>query len=96
MLYLETSTIRALLAFALFTAVFFSPPWLTAIVAAALALRWRAWEVVAAGMLMDLLWLPSSVTFMSFDATPFATLISIVLVVGLEPLRRQLLLAADL
>lgn len=86
------NNIRLLLGSALFVCVFFAPPWLTAILAAALALRFQAWEVVAAGMLMDLLWLPSSVTFASFDAVPFATLISIILVVGLEPLRRQLLL----
>ncbi|MEK7155695.1 MAG: hypothetical protein AAB734_02345 [Patescibacteria group bacterium] len=89
---LRSNNIRILLAAALFTSVVFAPPWLAAVFAFALAARWRAWEVVAAGIFMDFLWLPTSVTFVSVESIPFATLISILTVVCLEPLRRQLLL----
>jgi hypothetical protein len=91
-----SSEIRLVLAAVLFACVFFASPWLTAVAAAALALRWRAWEVVVAGMLMDFLWLPAPVSFLSFETLPYATLISIIVVVGLEPLRRQLLVATDI
>lgn len=87
-----SSNIRIVLAAALFASVVFAPPYIAAAFAFALAARWRAWEVVAAGIFMDFLWLPTSVTFLSFESFPFATLISIIAVVCLEPLRRQLLL----
>ena len=86
------SNVRNVLALALFVSVIFAPPWIAGIFALALAVRWRAWEVIAAGMMMDFLWMPSSVSFLSWYALPFATIISIVLVFGFEPLRRQLLL----
>ncbi len=81
---------------ALFASVIFAPPWLAAIFACALAARWRAWEVVAAGMLMDFLWMPASFSFLSFHSLPLCTIIAIVLVFGLEPLRRQLLLGPQI
>lgn len=91
----QRSNIRPLLGLALFASALFAPPWLVAAFALSLAVRWQAWEVVAAGMLMDFLWLPASVTSASVESLPLSTLISIILVVGLEPLRRQLLLGAD-
>ena len=84
--------VRITLAIILFASVIFAPPWFAAIFAVALVVRWRAYEVIAAGMLMDFLWLPFSVPFLSFHTLPFATLIAITLVFALEPLRRQLLL----
>ena len=90
------SNLRVILTFLLFGSVIFAPPWLAALFAVALAARWRAWEVIAAGILMDLLWLPFSVSFLSLASIPAATLISIILVFGLEPLRRQLLLGASI
>jgi hypothetical protein len=87
--------IRLGVAALMFLSVFFAPPFITAIFAFALAVRWRAWEVIAAGVLMDLLWLPNSIGF-SLDHLPAASLISIVLVFGLEPLRRQLLLGPEI
>jgi hypothetical protein len=75
---------------ALFFSVIFGSPYFAAALAVALALRFRAWEVVAAGLLMDLLWMPS-VAFTTESAIPYATLIALLLVLGLEPLRRQLL-----
>ena len=94
-MWFQPSNIRILLTTLLFVSVFFAPSWMVAVLAIALALRWRAWEVVAAGIFMDFLWLPSFVFFTTFDVFPLATLASIILVVALEPLRRQLLLDAD-
>lgn len=92
----QATNIRLTLGTLLFVSVLFMPPYVTAVFALALALRWRAWEVVAAGIFMDFLWLPASVPFTSFQVLPYATLISIVVVVCLEPLRRQLLLGPDI
>ena len=88
---MSSNNTRILLALALFASVIFAPPWLAAIFACALAARWRAWEVIAAGIFMDFLWMPTSVSFLSFHSVPWITLIAIVLVSCLEPLRRQLL-----
>jgi hypothetical protein len=62
-------------------------PWITLLCMVLLAARWRAWEVVALGMLVDILWLSSSAMW----GIPFATLFSIVVVWALEPLRNELL-----
>ena len=86
------NNIRLVFALALFTSVILAPPWLACLFALALSLRWRAWEVIAAGIFLDFLWLPTSVSFLSWHALPLATIISIIVVFGLEPLRRQLLL----
>ena len=89
------SKFRLVLGIVLFSCVFFAPPWATALCAAVFAARFRAWEVICAGILMDLLWLPHSILpTLSIENIPAATLISIVLVFGLEPLRRQLLLGS--
>lgn len=90
------SNLRLALAILLFLSVVFAPPYVTAVIALALSLRWQAWEVVAAGIFMDFLWLPTSVTFTSFESIPYVTLISIIVVVGLEPLRRLLLVGPDI
>jgi len=92
----RVSNLRLVLAIALFTSVVFAPSWLAAIFAFALAARWRAWEVIAAGMLMDFLWMPSWVSFLAFNGLPLATMISIAVVFCLEPLRRQLLIGPAL
>lgn len=91
-----SNNIRIALATLLFLSVLFAPPYITALFALVLALRWRAWEVVAAGIFMDFLWLPASVSFTSLETLPLASLISIILVIGLEPLRRQLLLGPEI
>lgn len=75
--------------------VFFAPPWATACVALVFAARFRAWEVILAGISMDLLWLPHSLMpVFALENLPAATLFAILLVFGLEPLRRQLLLGS--
>ncbi len=89
------SKLRVTLNILLVASVLFAPPWAVAIVAVFFAARYRAWEVVIAGMCMDLLWLPHSLDLsVSLDNIPAATLLSILLVFGLEPLRRQLLLGS--
>jgi hypothetical protein len=68
--------------------VFFAPLWGVALVALLLSLRWRAWEVLFLGVLVDILWFPSGFAF----GIPLATVLSVVLVWLFEPLRAQLLL----
>jgi len=68
--------------------VFFAPLWVAALSALFLALRWRAWEVLILGALVDILWFPDSFAF----GIPLVTVASIALVWIFEPLRVQLLL----
>lgn len=83
---------RLALAVALFASVLLAPWWLPLTLAIALAARWRAGEVILAGILYDILWLPAAVSFTSFDTIPLATFISVILVFLCEPVRRRLLL----
>ncbi|MFZ2886821.1 MAG: hypothetical protein WA021_03310 [Minisyncoccia bacterium] len=82
---------RTLFTLALFASVVFAPWWIALAFAVALSLRWRAWEVVIAGVLFDMLWLPS-LSFSSWDTVPLGTILSLVLILVFEPLRRQLLI----
>jgi hypothetical protein len=68
--------------------VFFLPPLFVFACALILCVRYRAWEVLFIGLLMDYLWLPSGSTF---SMIPLATLIAIALVWLFEPLRTQFL-----
>lgn len=86
------SNLRLALAVALFASVIFVPPWVAGIFAVVLCARWRAYEVIAAGIFLDFLWMPASVSFLSLEAIPFMTLIALALVIVFEPLRRQLLI----
>ena len=67
----------------------FAPPWVPLLIMGLLSLRFRAWEVLAIGLLMDFLWLPGGPLF---HPLPLFTLASIVLVWGLEPVRSQFLI----
>lgn len=71
----------------MFLSAFFAPWWLGACLGVLLALRYRAWEVVLFGALVDVLWLPTNVAY----GIPLATLTAVALVWALEPLRRQFL-----
>jgi hypothetical protein len=93
--YYRFSRIRVVLAFLCFASVIFAPWWVPAILALALCLRFRAWEVILAGMFMDLYWMPSYIGWGSLDALPLATIVAVVLVFGLEPIRRQLLIGPE-
>lgn len=91
MSYPHSNTVRTALVVALCVSVLFAPAIVGGLFAVVLTARWRAWEVIAAGVLYDFLWLPTSVTFTSLDSFPFATCIALFLVIGFEPLRKRLL-----
>lgn len=90
-MWFRAETVRVMLAVALFASVIFAPWWLALAIAFVLALRFRAWEVVAAGIFYDFIWMPDFVSFTSFESVPFATLIALIFIFALEPLRRRLL-----
>ena len=81
---------RALLAVAMFASALVVW-WVGAIFAAALSLRYRAWEVVLFGAFLDILWLPSDALY----DIPIATCCALIVVWALEPLRRQFLFDYD-
>lgn len=85
--------VRLVLALSCFAGIIFAPWWVPAIFALALCLRFRAWEVILAGMFMDLYWSPS---YIGLQSLPVATIVAILLVFGLEPLRRQLLIGPEI
>ncbi len=69
--------------------VFILPWWIPMVCVTILALRYRAWEAILIGVLIDLAWLPSAP---SIHTLPIFTIASIIIVWGLEPLRAQFLL----
>jgi len=91
--YYRFSRIRFLLALVCFASIIFAPWWVPFLCALALCLRFRAWEVILAGMFMDLYWMPN---YIGLDSLPLATIVSLVLLFGLEPLRRQLLIGPEM
>jgi hypothetical protein len=91
--YYRFSKLRLLLGLTCFVSVVFAPWWVPAILAFALCLRFRAWEVILAGMFMDLYWMPA---YIGLHSLPGATIVAILFVFGLEPLRRQLLIGPEL
>lgn len=64
-----------------------APPWVPLICMLLLTFRYPAWEALFIGFLMDILWLPSDF----FHAIPLFTIAALILVWGLEPLRKELL-----
>ncbi|MBL8158557.1 hypothetical protein JNK62_03420 [bacterium] len=94
--YYRFSRFRIFLGIIMFTSAVFAPWWVPLIAAVILSLRFRAWEVILAGMFMDLYWMPAYVSFASFDSIPFATVVAAVLVFGLEPIRKQLLVGPEI
>lgn len=90
------SKIRLLLSVVMFWGILFASWWLPLICALFLSLRFRAWEVILAGIFLDLYWMPAYVSFVSFDSVPLGTIIAVLLVFGLEPVRRQLLIGPAL
>ncbi len=53
-----------------------------------LALRFRAWEAIALGVFMDLLWLAPGT---GFHELPLFTIFAIIVVWALEPIRAEFL-----
>ena len=88
MSYLSETNIRSTLALIGFLATLFAAWWVPLIIMTLLALRYRAWEVLLLGLLIDLLWLPS---LGLFSPLPLCTLFSIATVWIFEPLRNQFL-----
>lgn len=80
--------LRVFLVGAAFLSALAAPPWVPFLCALLLALRFPAWEVIVLGVFIDLAWLPVHVSTAGF---PLATAIALILVWGLEPVRRELL-----
>lgn len=72
----------------------FAPWWAVFSCVFLLCLRFQAWEVVLVGIFMDLYWSPASLGVP--DTIPLATIVCMLLVFGLEPLRRQLLVGPEI
>ena len=68
-------------------AVIFAPPWTLLIIMLAAALRYTAWEILFIGLFADFVWLPATPI-----TVPLFTVASLVLIWGLEPLRREFLI----
>ncbi|HVM73972.1 MAG TPA: hypothetical protein VMU13_03800 [Candidatus Paceibacterota bacterium] len=66
------------------------PPWIPLVCIVLLSIRYRAWEAILIGALIDFTWLPSGTAMHSL---PLCTLVAIIIVWGLEPLRQQFLLS---
>ena len=80
-------SVRTLIGVALCVSALIGPLWLTFIFALMLSVRYRAWEVVVVAVFIDFLWLPGPI---SSTNLPLATLGALILIVALEPLRREL------
>ena len=63
-------------------------PWIAALCIVVLSVRYRAYEAVALGAFLDLLWLPHDSLLFSL---PLCTIVSLLLVWGFEPLRAEFL-----
>lgn len=89
MWYRLSNKVRPILAVVGFLGAVVAPPWVPLIAMLLLALRFAAWEIVAIGFFVDLIWFPLSAGGLA--SLPIFTLIGIVLVWGLEPLRSEFL-----
>lgn len=92
--YYRFNSLRVLLAMEGFAAVLFAPWWAVLGCVFLLCLRFQAWEVMLIGIFMDLYWSPMSLGVP--ETIPLATIACIVLLFGLEPLRRQLLVGPEI
>ncbi len=80
---------RAFLGGLSLASIFFVAPWAVFLTSGILATRFRAWEILFFGALVDILYVPPD----GFYNIPIpATLTALILLVGLEPLRRKLML----
>ena len=88
MSYLPISSARIVLGILGILGAFFAPPWVPLLVIILLAVRYPAWEILVVGLLVDFLWLPG----ISLQTLPLFTIVGLVLVWGLAPLRSELLI----
>jgi hypothetical protein len=82
------TAVRVIVAVVGFLSALFAPWWVPAICIVLLSLRFRAWEAIALGVFMDLLWFSTET---SFHGLPLFTIGSIIIVWALEPLRIEFL-----
>ena len=97
-------SIRIFLFIAASAAATLLPPWITLLIMVLLSVRYAAVEVLVLGLLMDFLWF-TPVTLLGTASSglgglsglvhslPLFTLVALILVWGLEPLRNELLLS---
>ena len=81
-------SVRILIAIAGFIGAIFAPPWVVLACIVMLSLRYRAWEVVILGLVTDFMWLTAGP---SIHTLPLFTILALIIVWGLEPLRLQFL-----
>ena len=81
------NSVRIFLFFFGIFAALYGPPWLSLIPITLVALRFRAWEALLLGLLVDFLWLSAGFSW------PVFLLASIAIVWAFEPLRRELLIS---
>ena len=86
MYYLRNNSIRVVLGAVGFLGALFASPFLPLIAMILLTLRFRAWEVLLLGLVMDFLWLPGLFLY----PVPLFTVGALILLWGLEPLRNEL------
>jgi hypothetical protein len=79
---------RLLLFILALISVLFLPSWLFVVCVAISAFRYRAWEMLFLGLSLDFAWLG---TVSLLHSLPFFTIVSLILLWGLEPLRKELL-----
>lgn len=83
---------RIMIALIGFVTILTGPWWLPLTCMILLCLRWQAIEALAIGLSMDFIWIGSSMLVTApWHGFPMFTIASIILLWGLEPLRRQLL-----
>jgi hypothetical protein len=75
---------RILLASLCFLSILLTPWWITILLMGGLSARYRAWEVLIFGLIMDFAWVP-----FGFSHLPIFMLASIVIVWVFEPIREQ-------
>ncbi|HEV3245532.1 MAG TPA: hypothetical protein VG102_04205 [Candidatus Paceibacterota bacterium] len=82
------TALRIIVAVVGFFGAIFAPWWIPAACIVLLSLRFRAWEAIALGVFMDLLWFSPET---SFHGLPLLTIGAIVIVWAFEPLRSEFL-----
>ncbi|RJR13659.1 hypothetical protein C4585_01630 [Candidatus Parcubacteria bacterium] len=83
-----SSILRILGAVVGLVGVFIGSPWIVAIIMILLAVRFRAWEILVVGVMMDFIWLPAD---LSVGHLPFFTIGALLLLWGLESFRKEIL-----
>jgi len=95
MLFLLRNKARLILSGAGILGALFAPPWVPLLVMILLSIRYSAWEVLAIGLLVDLMWFTPSAVDGLLGLFPLFTIAGVALLWGLEPLRSEFLLKKD-